>query len=263
MFNYRDKIIIVTGATGGLGRQLCFEFVKRKAKLAICSQSEEKLKILSEGILKSGGQSIYKVVDVSVPEQVKEFVRYVLQEYGGIDVLVNNAGIATCVCFTAMEETLLKREMGVNYFGPVYFMKEIVPCLLKRGRGQIINISSVSAFRPLPFLSSYSASKAALSAFTDALRTEFYNEKIDIINVYPGKVNTKFCQQEEIIGRGKNKNILGKGMDPKRAARKILIAASKGKTVIHTHMEGRIIFLLNALFARIFEKLLYRVKVKN
>ena len=263
MFDYRDKIVIVTGATGGLGRQLCLELARRKAKLAICSQSEEKLKALSDEVLNLSGRSIYKVVDVSVYEQVKEFVKQVLREFGGIDVLINNAGIATCVCFGALEEELLKREMGVNYFGPVYLMKEALPCLLKRGAGQIINISSVSAFRPSPYLASYSATKAALSAFTDALRTEFYDKKIDIINVYLGKVNTKFCQQEEIIGGGKNKNILGKGMDPQRAARKILIAASRGKAVIHTHIEGRIIFLLNAFFARIFEKLLYRAKVKG
>ncbi|MFC1805222.1 SDR family NAD(P)-dependent oxidoreductase, partial [Candidatus Omnitrophota bacterium] len=76
----------------------------------------------------------------------------------------------------------------------------------------------IAAFRPLPFLASYSASKAALSAFTDSLRAELYNHKIDIINVYLGKVDTSFSRQPEIVGGGKNKDISGPGMSPEKAA---------------------------------------------
>jgi len=252
MFNYSHKTVLITGASGGLGRELCFEFARRQAQLAICGRSEEKLQILSKEISGIGGKVIYRALDVSSIEKARDFVSCVLREFGSIDCLVNNAGIATSISSLEINEAIVKKEAEVNYFGPVYFMQEIIPFMLKQGRGQIINISSIAAFRPLPYLASYSASKAALSAFGDSLRSECLGRNIDIINVYLGQVDTGFG------GRDK-----GKGMNPEKAAKKIISAASKRKAIVHTHIEGRFLFLLNAFFPLLADRLLYQAKVKN
>ena len=154
-------------------------------------------------------------------------------------------------------------------------MKEVLPLILKNGKGQIINISSVCSFNPFPFLSSYSASKAALSAITNSLQIEFYGENIDIINVYVAKLanGLRFPPpagsfhsnlQQRLIRGEKKKDIIKGGMNPRIAAKKIIIAASKRKKNIHTHIvEGRIIFYLNAFIAPILKKLLYYLKVNK
>lgn len=262
MFDYQDKTVVITGATGGLGSELCWEFLRQGARLAMCSRSEERLQHLHEKILSFGGKSIYRAANVSNPEEVKKFIQYVLQEYKSFDVLINNAGITTNIDFLKITNEMVEEEIKVNYLGAVYLMKEIIPFFLKKNEGQIINISSILAFRPFPFLASYSASKAAMSAFTDSLRIELRGTDIDVINVYPGKLNTSFSNNPQMSRKAKYKNIVGKGMNPENAAKIIVAAASRKKRNIHTHISGQIIFWCNPLLGPIFEKILYHAKVK-
>ncbi len=263
MFNYENKVILVTGATGGLGREICFEFARRRAKIVMCSQSIEKLTALSREIRSLGGEAIFKATDISVAKEVSELVEFAIQQYNCIDVLVNNAGIANYGKFSSVDHDIIEKEIKINYLGPIYLLKTIMPVLLKREEGQIINISSILSFRPFPFLASYSASKAALSAFTDALRIEMQDTQIDIVNIYLGKLSVGISQQQELIGGKKNKDIIKNGMNPKKATKKIISAASRRRKNIHTHLEGRFIFLLNSMLPLLLEKLLYYFKVKK
>jgi hypothetical protein len=210
-----------------------------------------------------GGQAIFKVTDVSVIKEINELKEFTLQRYNGIDVLVNNAGIANYGKFSTVDNDIIEKEIKTNYLGPIYLMKEMMPLFLKKEEGQIINISSILAFRPFPFLASYSATKAALSAFTDALRIEMQDKHIDIINVYLGKLSVGISQQQEPIVGKKNKYLLNKAMTPKDAAKIIILAASKRKKIIYTHFEGRIILWLNSIFPLFLGGLLYRLKVKK
>lgn len=275
MFNYKNKSVIVTGATGALGRKLCLEFTRRGAKVAMCSRSQEKLVNLLEDITKTGGRGIYKVVDIQAIEQIRDFVKYTALEFNGVDVLVNNAAIANFGSFSTLTMEDIEKEIMVNYLGPVYFMKEVLPLMLMKKEGQIINISSVCSFNPFPFLSSYSASKAALSAMTDSLQIEFYGKNIDIINVYVAKLSggLRFMPppgsfhaflQQKLMRKDKENNMIKGGMSPEIAAKKIILAASRRKKNIHTHIwEGWIIFYLKAFIAPILKKLLYYSKVKE
>lgn len=274
MFDYKDKSIIITGATGALGRELCYEFAKRGAKLAICGRSSDKLSGLANDILALGGECIYKAIDISAIEQVKDFVNYVIDRYKGVDVLLNCAAMANFGSFSALTTEAIVKETAVNYLGPVYFMKEVLPLMLTKGEGQTINISSVCSFNPFPFLASYSASKAALSAMTNSLQIELSGKNIDIINVYVAKLacGLRFPPQEgslhsmlqqKLSPKGKD-NIARGGMSPKIAAKMIISSASKGKKNIHTHIvEGRIVFYFNPFITPVLKKLLYYLKVRK
>jgi len=253
---------LLTGATGGLGRELCFEFARRGARLVISSRSEEKLEQLAGEIMAFGGRAVFKTADVSVKQEVGELVNFALRSYNGIDVLVNNAGIAHTRLFSAIESEAIEKEIRINYLGPVFLMKEILPLLLKQRSGQIINISSLVAFRPFPLLVSYSATKAALSALTDALRIELQSDRLDIINVYLGKLSAGISQQRGPADENRNKQITSAGMSPETAAKKIISAAGRNKKTIHTHPEGRLILWINSIWPGLLENLLYRLKLK-
>lgn len=263
MDRYLNKVVVITGATGSLGRELCFEFTKRGSKIAICSRSEDKLKKLSEEISQIGGRLIYKKVDVSIAKDVKQFINFVIKKYGDIDVLVNNAGIINAGNFLDLEEKMIEKEISINYLGPVYFIKEVLPMMLKKQNGQIINISSIVYFRPFPFLSTYSASKAALSALTDALRSELQDKRVKIIHVCMGKLKSGVSLKAEKTGKNKYKSISHSGMEPIVAARKIINNASLGKEIIYTHFESRPILWLNAFFPSFLDKFLYHSKIKT
>jgi len=234
---YRNKVVIITGATGCLGRALTFEFAKAGAKLALCSRSEEKLKKLADELYAFNKEVLIQEVDVSEIKQIKRFIRQVVVKYKTINVLVNNAGIANFSPFIDLNEKAIRSEIDINYLGPVCFIQESLPLMLKQKGAQIINISSILAYRPFPFYASYSASKAALSALTDAIRCEIGVDKVRLVNVYLSKVKGGISRE------GKSK-----GMEPEKAAKIIINKAGQGKTTIYPQFEALPIRWLNTFF---------------
>ncbi|PIQ99616.1 MAG: hypothetical protein COV66_10710 [Nitrospinae bacterium CG11_big_fil_rev_8_21_14_0_20_45_15] len=260
-YDYKDKTVLITGASRGLGREMCLEFSRRGARLALCSRNEKLLGALVDEVRQSGGVVIAKALDCTKPEEAQDWLEWVLAEFGRIDVLVNNVGTATPVPFSSLETSLIEEEIRINYLAPVHLLRLALPLMKKKGRGQIINVTSLSAILPFPFLTSYSASKAALAAFGTALRTETLGEGIDVINVFPGKMDTGF-HQDQMEGGGTNKNISGSGLAPEIAAKRIINATGKRRTTVYTELSGRIIGLFHPLCAFILESMLHRAKIK-
>jgi 3-oxoacyl-[acyl-carrier protein] reductase len=263
VINYRDKSIIITGAYGFLGRGLSLEFARRGAKIAICGRSRENLEELCSEILTLTDKCIYREVDVSSKDQIKDFIAYVAHEHGGVDVLVNNAAVINYESFYTLTDQMIEDEIRINYLGPVYLMKEAIPLLLDKEQGQVININSNASYIPYPFLSSYSATKAALSAFTDAIRIEFHENNLNLINVYVGMLSGGQRSRQNIIGGIKNDRKIMGGMPSEIAAKIIIKNASRGTKYIHTHKVDRFIYYFIAFIAPFYNFLLYRLKVKN
>lgn len=144
MSNIQDKVVIITGASSGIGEATAKELASRGAKLVLAARREDRLKKLQEEIKNSGGQAIYKVTDVTSYEQMEELAAYALKEFGKIDVLINNAGIMPHSFLYKKKVDDWNRMIDVNIKGVLYGIAAVLPSMRERKEGHIINVSSVA-----------------------------------------------------------------------------------------------------------------------
>ena len=187
-----DQVIVITGASSGIGRETAIEFSKRGAAVVLAARSAADLQQVAGEIHHHGGQAHVVVTDVSQWEQVERLAQEAVARFGRIDTWVNNAAVAiyATVEQTTVEE--IERLIQVNLLGQIYGMKAVLPVMKQQGGGTIVNVASVEAVRALPYHSAYSASKHGVKAFTEALRMELEHEKIpiNVVLVLPGSINT-------------------------------------------------------------------------
>ncbi len=185
---FKDKVVIITGASRGIGRELARQLTDQGARLVLAARNAERLEMVKAECLKRGGLAIAVRTDVSIPAQCEELVQRTLDEYGRIDVLVNNAGITMWAKFEAVSDlSIFEQIMRVNYLGSVYCTYYALP-YLKQSRGRIIGISSLSGKTGVPTRSGYAASKHAMTGFFDSLRIEVASYGVSVTMIYPGFV---------------------------------------------------------------------------
>jgi short-subunit dehydrogenase len=186
----RGKRVLITGASRGIGESLAHAFAGAGATVALVARTKDAIQALAGEL---GGTA--HPADLSDPTQVAALVDQVEEEAGPIDVLVNNAGIGTPAAFTDAPDDDLRQVTQVNYLAPAELCRKVIPRMLGRGRGHIVNISSMAGCAPLPGLVSYSASKAALSHFTAGLRADFRGLPIGTTLVELGPISTDMLAQ--------------------------------------------------------------------
>ncbi|MEA3444829.1 MAG: SDR family NAD(P)-dependent oxidoreductase, partial [Bacteroidota bacterium] len=155
---FKDKVVIITGASSGIGRACAFEFADNGAIVVLAARREDELKKVEENINKLGGRAVAIKTDVRVIDDCINLIDKTIEKYGKIDVLINNAGISMRASFEDMDLVVMKELMDTNFYGAVYCTKFALPYLLKQ-KGTIIGISSISGLTPLPGRTGYSASK--------------------------------------------------------------------------------------------------------
>jgi NAD(P)-dependent dehydrogenase (short-subunit alcohol dehydrogenase family) len=195
---------IITGANQGLGLEIARHFVKEGANLAVCARDEKKLvaAVAELRALASGGQKIFSsACDVSQPRDVQAFTTAALKALGSVQVLVNNAGVYGPKGPTeSVDFDEWKHAIEINVFGVLLFCRELIPHFKAQGHGKIINLSGGGATAPLPFISAYAASKAAVVRLTETLAEELRAAKIDVNAVAPGALNTRLL--DEVLSAG-------------------------------------------------------------
>jgi 3-oxoacyl-[acyl-carrier protein] reductase len=194
--NLENKVAIVTGGSKGIGFAIAEKLLKKKAKVFICGRDKFQLKRSLE-ILSGFGEVDGEICDIRSDEQIEGMFLECLRIFGGVDVLINNAGVA--VMGKTVEETTLsefKFVLETNLFGVFYACKRAIPLIRERGEGHIINISSLAGQNAHPRMSSYNASKFALNGFTEAMMQEVRKDNIKVSLVCPGSVNTTFANEE-------------------------------------------------------------------
>jgi NAD(P)-dependent dehydrogenase (short-subunit alcohol dehydrogenase family) len=171
LFTMKDKVVIITGASSGIGRSLAFIFGERGSKLVIASRNFQMLGLVSD-TLKSKGFDVHAVTaDVSKEEDCSRLIDEAMQKYGRIDILINNAGISMRALFRDLDLGVIRRLMDTNFWGTVYCTKFALPHLI-RSKGTLVGVISVAGHIGLPGRTGYSASKFAVRGFLDSLRTE-------------------------------------------------------------------------------------------
>ena len=200
----RGKLVLLTGASSGIGEALALELAGRRAKLALASRDLRKLKLLAGRCARQGAAAAraYRL-DVASLSQAKALARRVERELGPVDALVNNAGVHAFARVAELPEALARRALEVNYLGPLRLIQAVLPGMRSRGVGLIVNVGSNLAYRSIPTGAAYSASKAALLRLTESLRDEEACHGIGVLNVAPGVVLTRLRD-----------NALRHGVDP-------------------------------------------------
>ncbi|MCY8203411.1 MULTISPECIES: SDR family oxidoreductase [Bacillus subtilis group] len=191
MSNIQDKVVIITGASSGIGEATAKELASKGAKLILAARREDRLKKLQEEIQNKGGQAIYKVTDVASHEQVEELADYALKEYGKIDVMVNNAGVMPLSPVHQKKINEWDKMIDVNIKGVLYGIAAVLPSMRERKEGHIINVSSIAGHLVFPASSVYSGTKFAVRAITEGLRIEEYSNNIRTTIISPGTIDTE------------------------------------------------------------------------
>ena len=192
-----NKVAIVTGGSKGIGRAIAESLVTAGAGVAITARNDDEIGSTVTELKKLGaGTAAGYVCDVRDYEQVKSVVAEVAKEFGGLDILINNAGVGIFAPVESMSVEDFRAVLETNVFGVFYFCHEAIPLMKQRGGGYIINISSLAGANPHPRMAAYNASKFGLNGFSEALMQEVRHDGIKVSYIMPGSVNTAFGGDE-------------------------------------------------------------------
>jgi hypothetical protein len=189
---FENQVVLVTGASNGIGRCLAIDLAARGAIVVGCGRSPERLQATSAELQRSSPLSMAVVCDVSKLAQVREMITGVLAKFSRIDILINNAGIGMRKPFVETPVEVIEDLMRTNYLGAVYCTYEALPSMIARGSGHIVNISSVGGMIGAPNLAGYCASKFAMNGFSESLYHELAPRGINVSAICPGPVRTDF-----------------------------------------------------------------------
>jgi short-subunit dehydrogenase len=246
--------ILITGASQGIGRALAVEAARRGARVLAAARSPELLRELAAEVRQAGGTLETVAADVTSPGDRRRMVEAAVQYFGGLDVLVNNAGIGATGHFAEAGPERLRKIMEVNFFGLCETTRACLP-LLKRGtRPAIVNISSIAGKRGIPARSEYSASKFAVQGFSEALRAELAKDGIDVLVVNPGLTQTNFSRNMlEQKARLPMDHL--RGMTAERVAVLTLGALARGKHEVSLTLQGKLMVFVSRFFPRLADRI--------
>ncbi|MDF2052901.1 SDR family oxidoreductase [Priestia megaterium] len=189
--NTKDKVVIITGASSGIGEATAKELASKGAKVVLAARREDRLQQLQKEIEKNGGKAIYKVIDVTSHEQMEELADYTLQEFGKIDVLVNNAGVMPHSFLYKKRIEDWNKMIDVNIKGVLYGIAAVLPSMREQKSGHVINLSSVAGHFVGPGSTVYAGTKFAVRAISEGLRKEEAGNNIRSTIISPGAVQSE------------------------------------------------------------------------
>jgi short-subunit dehydrogenase len=263
MANFSDKIVVITGGSDGIGKALVQQFLGLGAKVATCGRNAQKLTVLVEE--NPQAQLFTMQVDVVNQAQVEDFVQAVVNHWGGIDMLINNAGISMRALVSEVSIETLKNVMDINFWGTVYTTKAALP-FVQKANGVIVGVSSIAGYRGLPGRSGYSASKYALNGWLEALRTELYGSGTHVMWVCPGFTSSNIrnaALNKDAQAQGESPMDEGAMMSSEVCAQHIIHAIAKRKRSLVLTFTGKRTVFMNKFFPAWADKLAYHFFFKN
>ncbi len=258
MYSLRDKVVVITGASSGIGLALAAEATRRGAKVAVCARNKEKLDQATADF--SGERLITFRTDVSREDDCRLFIEAVLKRWGRVDALINNAGISMRALFEETDLQVIRELMDVNFWGTVYCTKHAVTSV-REHRGLIVGISSIAGYRGLPGRTGYSASKFAVQGFLEALRTELLQTGAHVMWVSPGFTNSNIRNTARgASGAAQGETPLDEAglMSAETCASLILNAMERRRRTVVMTRQGKLTVWLNKLLPGLTDTLVYR-----
>ena len=264
MFSFfKNKVVVVTGGTDGIGKALVDELLQSGAKVATCGRDHDKLYRLQASYPSSFLHTM--VADVSSENDCRRFIETTIKVFGGIDVLINNAGISMRALLKDASTEVTRKVMDINFFGAVYCTKYALNSIIEK-KGIIVGISSIAGYRGLPGRSAYSASKYALQGWLEAIKTELLHDGVHVMWVSPGFTTSNIrnaALNKDAQSHGDTPLDEGKLMSAEDCAKRILSAVSKKKRSLVMTFQGKQTVFLNKFFPGLADKLTYKFFFKN
>ncbi len=261
----KNKVVIITGGSSGIGKALAFEFGRQGARILITARKQAALNSTIAELKKEGIEAIGFQGDVSIEEDNKSMVEEAIKAWNGIDILINNAGISMRALFEDVDLTVIKQVMDINFYGALYATKYCLPHIIK-SQGSIIGISSIAGYRGLPARVGYSASKFALQGFLESLRSELLDKKVHVLTACPGFTTSNIrvsALTEDGSAQGQSPRDESKEMSAEECAYKIFRATVKRKKHLILTTEGILAVWLNKFFPGMMDKIVRNALAKE
>ncbi len=256
----RDKVVIITGGSSGIGYALATEFGKLGALLTIAARDQEKLDDAANRLRNMNIMVLPIKADVSIESDCRNLIEETIGTYGKIDILVNNAGISMRSNFLNTDLKVIHKLMDINFWGTVYCTKYALPYIIE-SKGSLVGIISVAGHIGLPGRTGYSASKFAVRGFLDTVRAENLNNKLHVLVAAPGFTASNIRNSAltaDGSAQGETPRDESKMMPADVAARKIIRAILKRKnSLVLTFLEGKFTVWLNKFFPAFVSRLAY------
>lgn len=260
----KDKVVVITGATSGIGKALAFAFGERGSKIFITGRNQEALNETVEELIKK--QIIVRgfLADAGSEGDSEKMIQEAVSMFGGIDVLICNAGVSMRALFEDINLDTFKKVMNINFYGTVYAVKYALPWIIQ-SKGSIVGISSINGRRATPARSAYSASKYAMEGFLESLRTEVMTRGVHVLSVCPGftasnirnKALNASGQSQKESPRDEQKM-----MTAEEVAGKTYEAVLKRKRDLILTTQGKLAVWLNKIIPGTMDKMVWKV-MKN
>lgn len=263
--NMKDKVVIITGGSSGIGKALAEEFGKHGSKILITGRNKDELdrvveELRGKKVMVQGIQA-----DVSKEADNQRMAEEALRHFGTIDILINNAGISMRALFEEVDLAVVRQVMDINFYGVLYATKYCLPEILKN-KGSVIGISSIAGYRGLPGRTGYSASKFALNGFLEVLRTEMLHRDVHVMTACPGFTASNIRKRsltKDGSSQGDSPRDEKQMMSAEECAQHIYNATLRRKSILILTTQGKLAVWLNKLLPGLADKLVYREMAKE
>jgi len=243
----RDAVVIITGASAGIGLETALEFARQGAHVVLAARREERLRELAVQCEVLGVRALVAPTDVARTEDVERMVRATVEAFGRVDVLVNNAGFGFSGTVEETTEADMRELMDVNYLGAFNAIRAVLPHMRAQRRGHIVNVSSVVGKMAFPYHGAYSATKFALVGLTESLRGELAGSGVTATVVLPGSTRTEFFEAQR-TNDGHVSAPTGPQQDADVVARAIVRSVRKPTPEVNMVRMFRVAYGLNGFF---------------
>ncbi len=256
----KDKAVIITGGSSGIGRACALRFGKEGGRICISGRNEQRLSETANDLKAEGVEVMTVVGDVSNENDCVRLINETLNSYGRIDVLINNAGVSMRALFRDVDLSVIRQLMEVNFFGTVYCTKYALKPLLRHG-GTVVGISSIAGFQGLPGRAGYSASKFAMQGFLDALRLENHDTGLNVLTVCPGYTESNI-RKTALVADGSQQGTSPRDekqmMTSDEVADHIYEAVRKRRKKVVLTMQGKLAYWLGKLMPNLIDRMVRR-----
>ncbi|MFC2104920.1 SDR family oxidoreductase [Bacteroidota bacterium] len=260
---FKNKVVWITGASSGIGEALTYEFAKQGAKLIISSNQQAELETVKANCNSIGTDCFIQFLDITEIGKMQSITDSIIEKFGKIDVLINNAGISQRSLVVETPIEVDRKIMEIDYFGTIALTKTVLPYMIKSGGGYIAATSSISGKFGFPLRSAYSAAKHALHGFFETLRSEVDDYNIKVLIAFPGRIKTNISLHaltKDGTAHGKMDKGQNTGISVEKCAKQYVNAIRKDKKEVLIGASELLMVYIHKFFPKLFYKLARKIK---